>query len=293
MKFSTAIVALTVGTAGASVVTRNGRRRVQDGAAATDDVALVTDSELLVEPAANNGSSSRDCFLEEVKGVVHLSFEEKGGFTFEYNSEREGVEFLSAAGSDFDIRACVPFQLEDKHEGCNTGSAASRRLEGDEDNAIEADKSSECRGKDSVLYCPMKPGHCATFEITEKLKYCEPRMCEGSCDDYVLVRRPANQQGHFLHITADDSEGPVGSGTLQCGPTIHRELGAITESLYGYNTEDELGNKHEFHLSDCAINSNMPPGPAPVDEEEQLDEELTDEEQLDEELTDEEQLISF
>ena len=272
MKFSTAIVALTVGTAGASVVTRNGRRRVQDGAAATDDVALVTDSELLVDKANNNGSSSRDCFLDEVKGVVHLSFEEKGGFTFEYNSDREDVDFLSAAGSDFDINACVPFQLEDKHEGCNTGGGPSRRLEGDQDDAIEADKSSvECRGKDSVLYCPMKPGQCATFEITEKFRYCESISCEGSCPPILQMGR-ANGIGHFLHITSDreNEGGAVGTGTLQCGPAIHRELSAYTETLYGsFGNLDALGNEHVLSLRECTILA-MPaapeteaPGPCP------------------------------
>lgn len=252
MKFSTAIIALTVGTTGVSATTLKSLRRAQEGAA--DDVATIADSDLATEDKKmESSSSSVKCMDEKVSALFHISFtggdnkeDGIGGFSFEYNPENETVEFLSAAGSDFDFRACVPFQKREDHEGCK---GFDRRMEEDEDGVIVAD-GKYCAGKDTMLYCPMKPGQCATFKITDTLTYCEcPPVSEecNSSDDYYVTGPKA---GILLHTTtADESTSSTPSfatATIQCASAIHMDFDDDTERL-------DDGQLYALRLNPCEV----------------------------------------
>ncbi len=198
MKFSTAIVALTVGVAGASPgILRSGRRaKNKDGAAAAAPAGKVPVSNQARRRAGEPVQGGElKCEEEKIEGIVHLSFTGPddnfeannghlvaapalmfgqvfggtgfGGFAFEYDSETQKVEFKGAAGSNFDFDVCMEYPKKKNDVGCQYNPG--RRMQED---GIAEDGGNYCDGHDTILYCPMKPGQCASFELTDTIETC-------------------------------------------------------------------------------------------------------------------------
>ena len=301
MKLSAAINVLTVGTVGASIVTRQGRRRLAaDGdaaAVAADNDATIPDSDQARRLWEEAGGYSIKCDEEEIGGIVHLSFtggdkhvdyesvEEEdpistgfGGFAFRFDSTRgQSVAFKSAAGSNFDFEACMEYTKEKTDAGCDY----QRRMQEDADatiiypdtavntdDDIEADNSggSYCDGYDTVLYCPMKPGQCATFQLTDTIQFCTCEsyggvdMCPEDMSSGMSKKKTPGRIVLDITTPGDDLTSVSDPSTcsaqdavaaFQCAPNSENDFIQTSGCLYG----NEDGAGWDFILENCEINS--------------------------------------
>ncbi len=259
MKLSAAIIVLSSVLADASAGTRRARRRVQD----TNNDTITTD--FVFADSHNSQDDPSDCKEQEkVTSIVHITApaaEEGdspgtgyGGFAFEYNSKLESVEFKGAAGSNFDFSVCMTFKDEDV---CDR-SIARRLGEGIdvEDNfgAVEGDKNhyddeddSDCENKDTILYCPLKKGQCASFQLTDTISYCSDPSVEVASDIKFYVTTPISDAS-----SEEECGGAAILAAQQCGATTVRGFEQTTQCLYGDNIAP-LGAQHTFDLQRCAI----------------------------------------
>lgn len=262
MKLSSALFLIAIGAIDARRAGSGTRRRAQNKAS---PVEIVPDSELDAIVADNGGGSNR-CGLEEISGLVHISATYGvGGFAIEYNSDRETVEYVGPSGSTFDFDSCEEFHLT-----CDSRML----LEGDDADAVDEDKKSSCKGKDTMLYCPLIYGQDATFRITDSLRVCPRRKLQ---DDEVDEDMQA-LAGHTLWVTTpeyapvrrDLGEGspkaaraPEGRellgyscdlvATLQCAPNSKNPyFSQDSECAYG-NEDYPLGNKYVLNLENCNV----------------------------------------
>ena len=294
MKFPAAIIALTVGITGASAANRRSRRQAKaEGGAAAAASAWEVPVSNRARRRAGAGMGKIKCVEEEFNGMVHLCFPDDkdgdtlfqedgqppssfevstgfGGFAFEYDSDSQKVEFKGAAGSAFDFNSCMEYQKKKTDEGC--GDDDDRRMQED---VIEEDRRSYCDGDDTVLYCPMTPGQCATFELTETVEDCqavpnssgsgsnsgsgsgdEPNLpdlelnspdfnpCEGgNC----MITGPSFD-GFQLHVTTPRGRGPSpGQPSENENETIENENETFDPGCY---------DKDAVAALQCAPNSN-------------------------------------
>ena len=289
MKFPIAILALTVGITGASAANRRSRRQaeVKGGAAAAAAAGKVPASN-----RARRRAGELECDDEELNGLVHLCFTGPddnsagdgggnigcdcdseypeqcipfcstegefsftdsgstgfGGFAFEYDSDSQKVKFKGAAGSTFDFSSCMEYKTKRGDYGCN-----DRRMQED---TIEEDHhgGNYCSGDDTILYCPMQPGQCATFELTDTVEDCGMEFEEGGILLHVTT------PGLSRMVTTNDNGGSVcddedAVAALQCAPNSDNEYMQTSECLYGDNNDD-LGSTYGLSLRSCSIDGN-------------------------------------
>ena len=265
MKLSTAIIVLTSALAEASAGNRRARRRTQD--------TITTDfADSVVNADKDRKDDPTDCKQQEVvTSIVHItapaaeegesSAAGYGGFVFEYNSKLESVEFKGAAGSNFDFSVCMTFKDDDV---CDRSD--DRRLSEEVDiegnygnvdnfsNNINADSrspddedDSDCEGKDTILYCPLKKGQFATFQLTDSISYCCDSTVEVASDIKFYVTTPVNDAPG-----GEECDATAIVATHQCGATTVRGFEQTSRCLYGDNTEP-LGSLYFFNLKNCGI----------------------------------------
>ena len=269
MKLSAAIIILTSVLAETSASTRRARRRAQD-IITTDAKDAFSDS--VVNADSHSTDDPSDCKQqEEVMSIVHITAPAAedgesagtgyGGFAFEYNSKLESVKFKGAAGSDFDFSVCMTFKDDDV---CDRSNA--RRLGEEVDiednygnvdnfsNNINADSrspddedDSDCEGKDTILYCPLKKGQFATFQLTDSISYCCDSTVEVASDIKFYVTTPVNDAPG-----GEECDATAIVATHQCGATTVRGFEQTSRCLYGDNTEP-LGSLYFFNLKNCGI----------------------------------------
>ena len=281
MKFPIAILALTVGITGASAANRRSRRQaeVKGGAAAA---AAAAAGKVPASNRARRQEEELECDDEELNGLVHLCFTGPddnyagdgggnigddevlplfggppggstgfGGFAFEYDSDSQKVKFKGAAGSTFDFSSCMEYKTKRGDYGCN-----DRRMQED---TIEEDHhgGNYCSGDDTILYCPMQPGQCATFELTDTVEDCGMEFEEGGILLHVTT------PGLSRMVTTNDNGGSVcddedAVAALQCAPNSDNEYMQTSECLYGDNNDD-LGSTYGLSLRTCSIDGNTGP----------------------------------
>ena len=253
MKLSTAIIVLTSALAEASAGNRRARRRTQD--------TITTDfADSVVNADKDRKDDPTDCKQQEVvTSIVHItapaaeegesSAAGYGGFVFEYNSKLESVEFKGAAGSNFDFSVCMTFKDDDV---CNRSIA--RRLGEDNFGTVEGDKdksgdddASDCEGKDTILYCPLKKDQSASFQLTDTISYCSDPSVEVASDIKFYVSTPVNDAS-----SEEECGGAAIVAAQGCGPTTFRGFEQTTRCLNGNNNEP-LGAQYTFDLQRCAI----------------------------------------
>ena len=200
----------------------------------------------IAAPAAENG---------ELAGADY------GGFAFKYNSKLESVKFKGAAGSNFDFSVCMTFKDDDV---CDRSNA--RRLGEEVDiednygnvdnfsNNINADSrspddedDSDCEGKDTILYCPLKKGQFATFQLTDSISYCCDSTVEVASDIKFYVTTPVNDAPG-----EEECDDTAIVAAQQCGATTVRGFEQTSRCLYGDNTEP-LGSQYTLDLQNCGI----------------------------------------
>ena len=273
MKLSAAVVLLlAIGTVEAHTSTRRAHRRAQEVAASDLHVAMVLDpdSELNADGGQHPGGvleneeinyydpiggqtpfdigdslagdhRSESCQEEEVGGLVHIigpTTSSFGGIAFVYNSISESVSFRGAAGSSFDFDSCMEYAKRESDAGCG---GVDRMLR---------DRTSNCRGMDTILFCPMKEGQCATFELTETVSYCSDSISSPAGIKFYVT----NPGGYQINAAV-----PIGGchgkdifAVLQCGPTRDRGFGQTSQCIRGDNN-NPFGAERAFDLDDCAI----------------------------------------
>ena len=290
MQFPAAIIALTVGITGASAANRRSRRQAEaeGGAAAAASAWEVPVSNRARRRAggSESGMGKIKCEDEELHGLVHLCFPANssegvslsevsigvytgfGGFAFEYNSDSQKVEFKGAAGSNFDFSVCMEYEKKKTDEGC--GDNDNRRMQED---VIDEDRRSYCDGDDTVLYCPMTPGQCATFELTDT-----DEDCSGSDSGFGSTLGPAPSpsgpsfDGIQLHVTTprgslgqpSENESMIGSvcdgkdavAALQCASNSNNDFLQTSECLFGDNN-GSLGSTYWLSLQSCSIDADF------------------------------------
>ena len=295
MKFPAAIIALTVGITGASAANRRSHRKAEaeGGAAAAASAWEVPVSNRARRRAGGDeGMGKIKCEDEELHGLVHLCFTGPddnsaggglqqpimignepsstgfGGFAFEYNSDSQKVEFKGAAGSNFDFSVCMEYEKKKTDEGC--GDNDNRRMQ---EGVIEEDRRSYCDGDDTVLYCPMTPGQCATFELTDT-----DEDCSGSDSGFGSTLGPApspsgpSLDSIQLHLTTprgslgqpSENESMIGSvcdgkdavAALQCASNSNNDFLQTSECLFGDNN-GSLGSTYWLSLQSCSIDADF------------------------------------
>ena len=184
-----------------------------------------------------------------------------GGFAFEYNSKLESVKFKGAAGSDFDFSVCMTFKDDDV---CDRSD--DRRLSEEVDiegnygnvdnfsNNINADihspdheDDSDCEGKDTILYCPLKKGQFATFRLTDTISYCCDSTVEVASNIKFYVTTPVNDAPG-----EEECDDTAIVAAHQCGATTVRGFEQTSRCLYGDSAEP-LGSQYTFDLQRCGI----------------------------------------
>jgi len=115
---------------------------------------------------------------------------------------------------------------------------------------VEADKDhyvSDCEGKDTILYCPLKKGQCATFQLTDTISYCSDPSVAVASNIKFYVTTPENDAS-----SEEECDDTAIVAAQQCGVTTARGFAQTSQCLYGDNT-DPLGALYIFDLQNCAI----------------------------------------
>lgn len=291
MKFPIAILALTVGITGASAANRRSRRQaeVKGGAAAAAAAgkvpvsnqarrragSLECDDEDLNgvvhlcftgpdDNSAGDGGLNNGCdcfrFIEtgdpcfsfctmnegETNARIESGSTGFGGFAFEFDSDSQKVKFKGAAGSTFDFSSCMEYKKKSGDVGCD-----DRRMQED---TIEEDHrgGNYCDGEDTILYCPMQPGQCATFELADTVENCGMEggiLLHVTTPGLSLTRTSRGDTPEVGGSVCDDEDAVA---ALQCAPNSYIDFTQTSECLYG-NNNDDLGSTYGLSLRSCSI----------------------------------------